>query len=120
MKKLLTLLVLALGLVGMAAAQHHRGGYNNYGGQRHHGGVSFGQALAGAVILTGVAVAANSILRPQPVVVVEEMVQQPQPCQLVWQRVTDPRGRPLYDQYTGQPLVRQVQVCPASVPMVRY
>ena len=116
MKKIVAFLVLALAL-GTASAQH-RGNYSGHNnGQYHNGGQNYGRMILGTAAVVGTAVLLNSIFRPQAVII--EDIQQPLPCQMVPQRVVDPRGRPLYDQYTGQPLVRLVQVCPAPVMIQR-
>jgi len=125
MKKLLVLFVLAFGLVSTASAQHRGGQYRGYNGDhqysghnvQRHNGQNFRNVLIGGVVLAGTAVVLNSIFSPQPQPVyyqqpiVVDATQFPVQCNYVQQRMTDPRGRPLYDQYSGQPLVRQVRVC---------
>lgn len=128
MKKLLIALVLVFGFVGAASAQHRGGQHRGYNGGQHsgysnghqHNGQNFRNALIGGVVLAGTAVVLNSIFNPQPQpqpIYYQQptVVDQPVQCSYTQQRMTDPRGRPLYDQYSGQPLVRQVRVCSSPV-----
>jgi len=117
MKKLVLAFVLVFGFIGGAFADRnvrwsHHGGYqpnNNqyYDGHRHGSGW-----IAPFVLGAGVGYLLTRPTYQQPVIV---DVYPPMRCEQVQQQVTDRQGRPLYDQYTGQPLVRWVNMCPSVV-----
>lgn len=116
-------LVLSVGFAGNAFADRnvrwsHHGGYQpnqNYNGgyyDNHRHGGHGGGWIAPLILGAGVG---YLLTRPQqPPVIVDDNVPSLR-CEQVQQRVTDRQGRPLYDQYTGQPLTRWVQACPAVV-----
>ncbi|PJA86016.1 MAG: hypothetical protein CO143_00155 [Candidatus Moranbacteria bacterium CG_4_9_14_3_um_filter_45_14] len=125
MKKLALAFVLVFGFIGGAFADrnvrwnHYNGyqpnqnySYYNSGGHNNnrHGG--HGGWIAPFVLGAGVGYLLTRPTYQQPVIV---DVYPPMRCEQVQQQVTDRQGRPLYDQYTGQPLVRWVNMCPSVV-----
>lgn len=122
MKKILLAVLLVFGFIGGTFADQNvrwsrYGGYqpnqNHNGG--HHNNHQHSRSNDWVAPLILGAGAGYLLARPthqQPITV---DMSPPVWCEQVQQRVTDRQGRPLYDQYTGQPLTQWVQVCPSVV-----
>ena len=104
MKKLILVFLMAIFSVPSFANGRD---WNRGGG--HRGGGHHNEWIAPLVLGAGIV---YLVSRQQQQVQTVEELSPPLPCSVVEQRVTDSRGRPLFSQYTGQPLTRWVQVCP--------